>query len=40
MYRGDGPTPGPEIALEKDYAKRRHFPYFCSIDASKIAESI
>jgi hypothetical protein len=25
--RGDGPTPGPEIALEKDHAKKRLFQY-------------
>jgi hypothetical protein len=24
-YTYDGPTPGPEIALEKDHAKRRLF---------------
>jgi hypothetical protein len=38
MYRGDGPTPGPEIAPEKDHTKKRLFPYFWSIDASKMAE--
>jgi hypothetical protein len=38
MYRGNGSTPGPEIALEMDHTKRGLFPYFWSIDVSKTAE--
>jgi hypothetical protein len=38
MYRGDGPNPGPEIALEMEHTKRGLFPYFWSIDVSKMAE--
>jgi hypothetical protein len=37
IYRGDGPTLGPEISLEKDHDKKRFSPYFWSMNTSKIA---
>jgi hypothetical protein len=38
IYTYDGPTPGSEIALQKDQANRRLFPDFRSTVASKMAK--